>query len=232
MKKLFIKAFSKQKSKSGFSLVEVLLAVVLLAIIVTPLMQVIISSMNVNQKSRELMAATNFAETMMEYFESVPLGDGTDGLLKDQLDNPGASLNLPCFPGLITAYDLNRTVSGGSSNYTDGGYAPYEGFQQTCVLVSYTRLGAGIDDGDYCYYYSTPDGVDWYAIHGYRYDGYKLDAYITLEPLAQTETDDYVVYDITISVYGHDKNAVFADHSINRPLVTIHGSTFDSFDTD
>lgn len=224
MKKMKVKAFSKQKSNSGFSLVEVLLAVVLLAIIVTPLMQVIVSSMAMNQKSRELMAATNFAETIMEYCESKPFGT-TDGVKAD-LDNPGAFLNLSCFTGLVPTEDLHDT------GYT-GWSSEFESFQNKCILHAYAMLSTpGAADPDYQFLYSSEDNLDFYAVMAYVYDGYQMDAYINFTPISVTETDDYVVYNIDVLVYGRDKNALMGDHSLSRPLVTLHGSTFESLEAD
>ncbi len=225
MKKMKVKAFSKQKSNSGFSLVEVLLAVVLLAIIVTPLMQVIVSSMATNQKSRELMAATNFAETIMEYCESKPFGT-TDGVKAD-LDNPGAFLNLSCFPGLVPSYDFNDSTA------YSGWSSEFESFQQKCIQHAYTMLSTpGAADPDYQFIYNSQDGKDFYCLMAYVYDGYQMDAYINFTPISVTESDDYVVYNVDVLVYGRDKNALMGDHSLSRPLVTLHGSTFESLEAD
>ncbi len=67
MKKLFKKI---RKNNSGFSLLEVLLAVVLLAIVVTPLIQCIYTSMSMNKKARILMGATDVGQSLVEYYES------------------------------------------------------------------------------------------------------------------------------------------------------------------
>ena len=60
-------------NKKAFSLVEVLLAIVLLAIIATPILSVFYTSMSLNLKSRELMAATDVSTGIIE---SIEKGDG------------------------------------------------------------------------------------------------------------------------------------------------------------
>ena len=68
MKKIIKK---KKSSNLGFSLLEILLAVVLLAIVVTPLIQTIYTSMALNKKARILMSATELGQSYVEYFESM-----------------------------------------------------------------------------------------------------------------------------------------------------------------
>lgn len=60
-----------QKKNKGFSLIEVLLAVVLLAIVITPLIQTIYTSMALNKKSRILLGATDVGQSYVEYLESL-----------------------------------------------------------------------------------------------------------------------------------------------------------------
>ncbi len=59
-----------QKNK-GFSLLELLLAVCLLAIVVTPLIQTIYTSMALNKKARILSGATDLGQSYVEYLESL-----------------------------------------------------------------------------------------------------------------------------------------------------------------
>ena len=56
----------KQNKDAGFSLVELLIAVVILAIIVIPLMNLFVSSNRINIKSRQTLRATTVAQDIME----------------------------------------------------------------------------------------------------------------------------------------------------------------------
>ena len=56
-------------NKKAFSLVEVLLAIVLLAIIATPILSVFYTSMSLNIKSKEIMAATDVSSGILESIE-------------------------------------------------------------------------------------------------------------------------------------------------------------------
>lgn len=72
MKKIIKKM---KKNNSGFSLLEILLAVILLAIVVTPLIQTIYTSMSLNKKARIMMGATDVGQHQVEYFEAQTYDD-------------------------------------------------------------------------------------------------------------------------------------------------------------
>ena len=56
----------KHKNNSGFSLVEVLMAVLLLGLIAAPVLQMFYSSYAINKKSKEYLVASDFLQTIME----------------------------------------------------------------------------------------------------------------------------------------------------------------------
>lgn len=64
-----------KKSNKGFTLLELLIAVAVLAIIIVPLLRGFVSSHRVNAKSRHLMRATTLAQNEMEIFEKEKLED-------------------------------------------------------------------------------------------------------------------------------------------------------------
>lgn len=59
---------SKLSRNAGFSLVEILVAIALLAIVIVPTMQSFITSAIVNKNSRKLMIATDLAQSIVEGF--------------------------------------------------------------------------------------------------------------------------------------------------------------------
>lgn len=61
---------NRQLNNAGFSLLELLVAVVVLAIVVIPLMNSFITSIRINAKSERTMDATAIAESVMEQFEA------------------------------------------------------------------------------------------------------------------------------------------------------------------
>lgn len=66
------------KDNSGFSILEVLIAVVILAIIIVPMLHSFVSSHRMNVKSKQLMRATTLAQNEMEIFEKEKIEDLMD----------------------------------------------------------------------------------------------------------------------------------------------------------
>ena len=60
----------RQLNNEGFSLIELLIAIVILSIIVVPLLHSFVTSARTNAKSRNTMHATAIAEDVMEQFEA------------------------------------------------------------------------------------------------------------------------------------------------------------------
>ena len=63
----------KKRNNLGLSLVELLIAVTILAIIIVPLLHVFVSSANLNLKSKRVMKATMISENIMEEFKDLTL---------------------------------------------------------------------------------------------------------------------------------------------------------------
>lgn len=68
----------KKNGNSGFTLMEVVLAIAVLAIILTPVMDSFITSSKVNIKSRKLLMANDVAHTVMESFKDKNYDDIRD----------------------------------------------------------------------------------------------------------------------------------------------------------
>lgn len=75
----------KQNTDAGFSLVELLIAVVILAIIVIPLMNLFLSSNRLNIKSRQTLRATTAAQDIMEGLKAYDIEE-----LKTQFADPSS----------------------------------------------------------------------------------------------------------------------------------------------
>lgn len=75
----------KQNKDAGFSLVELLIAVVILAIIVIPLMNLFVSSNRINIKSRQTLRATTAAQDIMEGLKAYNIEE-----IKEQFKDPAS----------------------------------------------------------------------------------------------------------------------------------------------
>lgn len=112
-------------NNEGFSLVELLIAVTILAIIVVPMMKIFVSSARLNAKSSNSMHATSIAEDVMEEFEAYDLET-----LKTRYENEWTALAAdPANPGGGTAPIVARdettgvwTFQGTDAHTTGGSY--------------------------------------------------------------------------------------------------------------
>ena len=114
------KIIKKKKSNNlGFSLLEILLAVVLLAIVVTPLIQTIYTSMALNKKARVLMSATELGQSYVELFESMTYTDIHTLYMVDDFTipdtNDGFNYNVkvsisPLISGTYSVYEVKVDV--------------------------------------------------------------------------------------------------------------------------
>ena len=219
----FMREDIKKKRSSGFTLVEVLIAVAILSIISIPVLQSFVSVAQVNSKSRRRLSATTIAENLMESCKGISLKevaaqcDGITGAAKVPItivsgDNAGTA-----FTG--SAYEIKADLSAISTSKTVT-YSATEGY----------RFNAS-SDGKYAFW-----------IHGIKSGGATYDAIVKYELVetrsrgaaggtVQTELEKGKVnvlkyYKLTVSVYrtASDLTSLVA----SKPLSTIEGSVADS----
>lgn len=73
----------RELNNAGLTLVELLIAMVILAIIVTPILKNFVSGAKINNKSRHTMNATGLCENLMEEFESRKVSEMVEILVND-----------------------------------------------------------------------------------------------------------------------------------------------------
>lgn len=83
---------NKQRTSNGFSLVEVLVAIAILALLAVPLAQTMISSSQINSKSKDVGVASDMSNTVIESMQSVQLGDVLTEINGYTTDNVGNKL--------------------------------------------------------------------------------------------------------------------------------------------
>lgn len=109
---MFRRAFKKKKAKA-FSLIEVLCAIVLLALVATPILQLIFASLSVNAKSRKTLAATDLASDTIGFINSCSFDDYS--ATQKGLNSYYYGGATPSVDGIDLFYGK---VSTGGSNYT------------------------------------------------------------------------------------------------------------------
>ena len=85
----------RQLNNEGFSLIELLIAIVILSIIVVPLLHSFVTSARTNAKSRNTMHATAIAEDVMEQFEAHTLEEMSLWMWTETAQQKMVSGNIP-----------------------------------------------------------------------------------------------------------------------------------------
>lgn len=78
-----------KKNNKGLSLIELIVAIAILAVVVLPLLTAFVVSLKTNAKAKEKLRATEIAHNMMEGMEALSVKE-----IMIQLNYPGASFNL------------------------------------------------------------------------------------------------------------------------------------------
>ena len=169
------------KNQKGFSLVEILLAIVILALIATPVLQVFVSSMNVSNRSRNLLGATEVAQMTLEVLNSKAM-EGTNGI-QEMLTDSGAHNLLPA----LGSYNPVNTPYGST------------GFGSHASFVSALKSAYGNNTGMLCLV--SDDGTNKrFALHNAVHNGYAYDVVVSMIPDAEPG-DEFYTYDVLLEVY-------------------------------
>lgn len=139
----------RKNSDAGFSLVELLIAVTILAIIVIPLLHLFVTSTRINVKSRQMLRATTVAQDIMEGLKAYTLEE------------------------VSVQFEPPEGVSGSGYHYpSDGFYIVNSSLIQGGVR-ELTEDMDGYVDGDEIYYF----GIENLKLQGGEYDALiRLDA--------------------------------------------------------
>ena len=114
----------KQKNNAGFSLVEVLVAIVLLGAIVVPTCTGLVLSVRLNEKSKDMMqaqlAVSSAVETLMasgiseEMASKTDIYPGVEITVKKVDSQPCYEVTVKDDQGLVTVETVIRAAEGGS----------------------------------------------------------------------------------------------------------------------
>ncbi|MCM1307657.1 MAG: prepilin-type N-terminal cleavage/methylation domain-containing protein [Butyrivibrio sp.] len=113
----------KTQNSKGFSLVEILVTIMIIAIVSIPIIRSFVVTANVNHKARRLQNATDVAQNISEYFAARPMSE----LLADFGQDPG------CLSPDKSMY-VFRNIKNGDKDYYEG--AEGEKFYVSVVMDS------------------------------------------------------------------------------------------------
>ena len=213
MKKREKRTVKKQNNK-GFSFIELLLAIVILALVAAPIFRVFITTSQINNNSKQLMAATDAATVTMEYISTCKFS-GTNGGEEIFTKNG----NVTRIPTLNFTCHTQASISSATT---------YSGF------VSWAEAGGmAVGTGDQYVFYLQPTGTSrlGLALFNVPSNGYMFDMIVWFEPRGNT-SDKYYTYDVTIDVYedldykvtASDGSVSTAYRNFGTKLISINGA--------
>lgn len=178
-----------KKNQKGFSLVEILLAIVILSLVVTPILQVFVSSMSISGRSRDLLGATEVAQMTLEVLTSKSMDDA--GGIKFMLTDPGQHVILPA----LSSYNPTNTAFGGSAS-THGGF------------VNSLKSSYSSNTNELCLYADGTD-VKRFALHNVEHNNTVYDVVVsmTANPPAGAL---YYTYDVYLEVFEAEDNVHYS----------------------
>lgn len=193
----------KIAKNTGFSLLEVLLAIVILGLVAAPILQIFVTSAQMNLRARKIMAATDVANTTMEYLTSLKFEGDTGSITKIFTDTVDGER----IPGLgYTAEAENISTYESMTDF------------KTAILGSYTGTNASK-----LYTNNVSGKCLGVAVNNVEYNNYIFDMIIWFDS-NKTGTAQYYTYDVTIEVYEAQKvtTSEDADGDGNPDTSTTH----------
>lgn len=235
-----------KRDNKGFSLMEIVVAVALFAIVVVPVMASIVSSIRLNQRSRKLMIANDTCQTVMEGFagmtfdqvaKTVATHYGTDDVVSGANALSTISAN-----AYNTKANIDKATSWPITMIPESGIKPNQITVTGLGTISSNDLISGnnarmvngffanyartkITAGDY-----TPKLVICMDSHktllflGYlnvRSEGYYQDILVQFIPMAPTADSKYYSYEAMAYVYEFDQNTAVSDRMTGSPQITM-----------
>ena len=200
------------KTEKGFSLIEVLLAIVILGLVAAPILQLFITSASISKNSKELLAATDVGNITMEYITGNHFETANTGIQAVFSDTSATKLRVP---GLGLVCDTEEAPGAASiTNHTQ--------FEEK--LKDGTISATGTKS-----YYVSQTNYFGAAFFNVKYDDYMFDMLVSFVP-NMTSGDEFYTYDVTVDVYVIDETTVTASDGSKSTVKTNFGTKIVSID--
>lgn len=214
-----------EKNNKGFSLIELLVAIALFAIIIIPVFSSFITSAKINRDARQIMMQTDIAQTLMEGFANKSFADiqgvwtqiGSDNLSGNStlasidndfynlMENFQALTAVPLLDSMIvsnneitfngTVYDARRLVS-------DNGILQEMHAQLAMATADMAAARSGLATPSFITKYKDSTGTGLFISYSYIVkDGSYYIATISFLPAAESRDDKYFTYNVYLCLY-------------------------------
>lgn len=228
------------RNNKGVSLIELLIAIALLAILIVPVFNSFITSARINRDARKLMNATDVAQTLMEGFSDKSFADiKTAVSILDSSDISGNNAFSTINNGIYNARDNHvsytqtdwndlNTVSSNTLIFQTMTYSNRTLVSNNAVSINTAfgncaRTAISMNETQRLVTWSDNAGVALLmAYTNIVHEGYHFDAIISFIPMAENTSDKYYPYNIRIYIYDAD---ITADPStrMTEPIMMMDG---------
>ncbi len=171
------------KDNNGFSLIEVLLAIVILSLVSAPILRGFIVTANTSARARKILEATDVAQLVVEEISAMSFDDEVQATFFVETEEE----RLPAIGYSVT-----------------GSKVPLDG------ALFVTQVGNTCAGSKKCYITGTSSSTKIIALPNVDYDNKVYDVLITFVPNT-TEGTQYYTYDVTVSVYDQDVTSTEED---------------------
>lgn len=240
----------KKGNNKGFSLIEIVIGIGMLAVIIVPILHTFITSAQINRDARQVMIQTEVAQTIMEGFAGktyleVKASVGALGTNPDVVsgDKALSSIDNNWFNTMGTYYDytgdlaLHLTAVSCNAVIWQGATIETQNLvSDNSVMASMNQIFAndlalkfnavaGADGNEQRIFTSCSPGSGGALFIGYgniHYEGYRFDAVVSFLPMAKTASDTYYTYRILLTLYEY-KPEMSAGERCQHVLMTMDG---------
>lgn len=193
---------------SGLSLIEVLVAMIILAIVVTPFLHSFFTTANANAKAKKIHKATTVAQSVMEGIKA----ESVEGIAK-QFNYPGANWRITSTSAINGGANLSGHVAELSYDATSNSYSVVKKYEDVPAGVAdkkslVTSSAYSEDGGTNVEFLPNASGVYYYAIDTLKEDKSTYDVLVKLDTTSSEATTYNNQALVQLPILDEEKDAI------------------------
>ena len=193
---------------SGLSLIEVLVAMIILAIVVTPFLHSFFTTANANTKAKKIHKATTVAQSVLEGIKA----ESVESIAK-QFNYPGANWRITSTSAINGGANLSGHVAELSYDATSNSYSVVKKYEDVPAGVAdkkslVTSSAYSEDGGTNVEFLPNASGVYYYAIDTLKEDKSTYDVLVKLDTTSSEATNYNNQALVQLPILDEEKDAI------------------------